>query len=110
MVTEEVFDLVRNYAAEIRIIQLKSGQKIGASVLRDNLPPALIEKIRDADEAFRRIEGDPVVANFLPDDERPADVPALAKRNAENVGKSSKGRTVFSAFWRFLRGANRRTV
>ena len=77
MVTGEVFDLVRDHAAEIRIIQLKNGQKIGASVLRDNLPPALIEKIRDANEAFRRNEGYPIVANFLPDGERPADVPAL---------------------------------
>ncbi len=77
MVTGEVLDLIDDYAAEIRIIQLKNGRKIGASVLRDNLPPALIEKIRDANEAFRRNEGYPIVANFLPDDERPADVPAL---------------------------------
>lgn len=46
-------------------------------VLRVDLPPEKIEKYRLMDETYYRMYGNHYFANFLPDDERPADVPAL---------------------------------
>lgn len=109
MVDGKVFEILERLSEREIEYQAADGAAY-AYLLREDLTPDEIEIARDADGVYFDCEGYHLVANFLPDDERPTDVPALAKRNAENVGKPSKERTVFSAFWHFLRGANRRTV
>jgi len=46
-------------------------------VLREDLTPGEIEEARELNETHIITDGRPNVANFLPDDERPTDVPAL---------------------------------
>jgi len=46
-------------------------------VLRDGLTAEELQRLRVADENYLEYEGRHIFANFLPDDERPADVPAL---------------------------------
>jgi len=45
-------------------------------VLRDDLTPAEIAEAKELDETHIEVDGSPIVANFWPDDDRPADVPA----------------------------------
>ena len=62
---------------EFREITLKDGRWGFFYVLRENLTPAEIAEARELDETHIETDGRHIVANFLPDDERPADVPAL---------------------------------
>lgn len=61
---------------ERREITLKNGRWGFFFVLRDDLTPAEIAEAKELDETHIEVDGLPIVANFLPDDERPADVPA----------------------------------
>ena len=45
-------------------------------MLRDDLTPAEIAEAKELDETHIEVDGSPIVANFWPDDDRPADVPA----------------------------------
>lgn len=60
-----------------REITLKNGRWGFFYVLREDLTPAEIEEARELNETHLEVCGRPNVANFLPDDERPADVPAM---------------------------------
>ena len=61
---------------EFREITLKDGRWGFFFVLRDDLTPVEIAEARELDETHIEVDGSPIVANFLPDADRPADVPA----------------------------------
>ena len=61
---------------ERREVTLKDGRWGFFFVLRDDLTPVEIAEARELDETHIEVDGSPIVANFLPDDDRPADVPA----------------------------------
>ena len=61
---------------EFREITLKDGRWGFFFVLREGLTSAEIAEARELDETHIEVDGRPIVANFLPDDDRPADVPA----------------------------------
>lgn len=69
---------LKNLSRETRReITLKNGWWGFFYVLRDDLTSAEIAEARELDETHIECDGGPIVANFLPDGERPADVPAL---------------------------------
>ena len=78
MVDGKIFRILEELSVqETRMVKLKSLYPADVYVLRDNLTADELELARQADAVYFDDEGSHIVANFLPDGERPADVPAL---------------------------------
>lgn len=78
MVDVKVFRILEKLSEkETRTIKRKALYTSVVYVLRNNLTADELELARQADAVYFDDEGRHIVANFLPDDERPADVPAL---------------------------------
>ncbi len=76
MVDGKVFEIIEGLSEREVKYQADDGVAY-AYLLRDNLSSDEIEIARDADGVYFDCEGYHIVANFLPDGKRPADVPAL---------------------------------
>lgn len=77
MVDVKIFRILEKLSEkETRTIKRKGLYTSVVYVLRNNLTADELELARQADAVYFDDEGRHIVANFLPDDERPADVPA----------------------------------
>lgn len=77
MFSGKFYENIEKYSASKVELLDNNGLPAFFYVLRDGLTAKELQRLRVADENYLEYEGSHIIANFLPDGERPADVSAL---------------------------------